>query len=441
MGSAEIDLSGILERAESLTYTLLDKCRICGGAELTDVYRIPPQFLSPRFVETNEGLELARFRVPMTLTLCAAPDCGHLQLREEVEPDLLYREYFYRSATSDTMRGHLQDVVTDILARIDLAPGDIVTDIGSNDTTMLSLFPPSLRRTGFEPAQNIDWSGVDDNIAIINDYFSADRFRELYAEEKAKVLTCCAMFYDVGDPNDFVAQARSILADDGFWCIQLSYLPLMLENLNFYDICHEHLSYHTLDSLERLLGQNGLRVFDAVTNSVNGGSIRVFASHQAYSGHGTAESGQRLSRLRDRERERDLKAPSTFLEFGAVIDSLSAKLRDYIQKRHANNELVLGLGASTKGNVLIQLFQLQDLIPCISERNPDKVGLRTVGTDIELISEAAARDRNPACMLVLPWYFKDEIVERELGYLESGGTLLFPMPYPHIVNCDGEVRL
>lgn len=377
----------------------------------------------------------------MTLSLCRAPECGHLQLREEVEPDLLYRQYFYRSATSETMRNNLQDVVTDIGSKIELKKGDIVVDVGANDATMLSLFSADLERVGFEPARNIEWSNLDDGIVIVNDYFSATQFKTRYPGKKARVLACCAMFYDVSEPNEFVRQARSILAEDGLWCIQLSYLPSMLENINFYDICHEHLSYHTLDSLERLLSQNGLKVFDATTNPVNGGSIRIFACQEEFDGYSTSAGQERLARLRHLEKGMNLKSPETFLKFATVINNLSAKVRGYIQERRANNELVLGLGASTKGNVLIQLFGLQDLISYISERNPDKVGLRTLGTDIELISEEAARRQSPASMLVLPWYFKDEIVKRERDYIQGGGSLLFPMPYPHLVTKSGEVPL
>lgn len=431
MGDSDSHLARVLEA--ELKYRILERCRICGVTELADVYQMPPQYLSPRFVTSNEGLET--IKVPLTLALCAS--CGHLQLREEVEPDLLYRQYFYRSATSDTMRAHLGDVVSDVQGRVDLAPGDIVLDVGANDATLLSYFPAGVRKIGVEPAQNIDWSSVAADVEIVNDYFSSAEL----PSEKVRVVTCCAMFYDVSAPHDFVRRVKSSLADDGLWCIQVSYLPLMLENLNFYDICHEHLSYHTLDSLERLLSASGLSAFDSTTNPVNGGSIRLLACHREFAGYSTAQGQRRLERLRQREQSMNLKSPSTFVQFGEVIDRLGWKVRGYIQQCQVRGELVLGLGASTKGNVLLQHFGLEDMIPYISERNSDKVGLRTLGTDIELISEQSARSMNPSCMLVLPWYYKDEIVTREANYLENGGTLLFPMPVPHVVTGQGEFEL
>ena len=180
---------------------MLQRCKICGSRELTDVIQIPPQFLSPTFTRNNdEEGELARIRVALTMTLCDRArnpaGCGLLQLREEVEADLLYRRYFYRSATSETMRNDLRDVIEDIKRRLDLRADDIVVDIGANDATTLAFYPEHLRRVGFEPARNIDWSGVDRSITIINDYFSAKPFEQRFPGAKAKAVGCNAMFYD-----------------------------------------------------------------------------------------------------------------------------------------------------------------------------------------------------------------------------------------------------
>ena len=280
-------------------FKLLQRCKVCGSGALTDVISIAPQFLSPTFTRDNaEEGELAKIRVPLTMTLCDRarnPDgCGLLQLREEVDADLLYRRYFYRSATSETMRNDLRDVVEDISSRLDLKPQDIVVDIGANDCTTLAFYPDHLRRVGFEPARNIDWSHVDRSITVINDYFSAKPFEQRFPGAKAKAVGCNAMFYDLSDPNSFVADVKAILAPDGLWCIQLSYLPLMLTNMNFYDICHEHLSYYSLDALKKLMERNGLAVVDASTNAVNGGSLRAFVTHAGQQARrhrsGTAQS-------------------------------------------------------------------------------------------------------------------------------------------------------
>lgn len=428
-------------------FKLLQHCKICGSSDLTDVISIDPQFLSPTFTRDNaEEGELAKIRVPLTITLCDRSrnpqGCGLLQLREEVEADLLYRRYFYRSATSDMMRNDLKDVIADICRRVVLQPNDVVIDIGANDCTTLGFYPPNLRRVGFEPARNIDWSGVDPGIVIINNYFSGASFRARFPGEKARAVGCNAMFYDLADPNSFVADVKSILAPDGIWCVQLSYLPLMITNMNFYDICHEHLSYYSLAALQRLMERHGLAVFDASTNGVNGGSLRAFIAHADNAKMFHAERRSNLAKLGEIEKQLHLEAAQTYRDYFEKIKDLSRRVGEFMSAEIKRGGRVFGLGASTKGNVLLQLFGItKDMMPYISERNPDKVGLRTLGTDFELISEERARTLGPSSMLVLPWYFKKEIVARERDYLEQGGKLLFPMPYAHVVTKQGEIDL
>lgn len=437
----------LAEAATHKRYKLLQRCKICGSQDLTDVIKIAPQFLSPTFTRDNaEEGELAKIQVPFTMTLCDrsrnSNGCGLLQLREEVEADLLYRRYFYRSATSDMMRSDLKDVIRDITSRVDLKANDIVVDIGANDCTTLGFYPANLRRVGYEPAQNIDWSGVDKSVTIINDYFAAKPFAERFKGEKAKTVGCNAMFYDLPDPNSFTADVKSILAPDGIWCIQLSYLPLMLTNMNFYDICHEHLSYYSLAALQYLMRRNGLDIFDASTNHVNGGSLRAFVTHGDNKKMFTADGAKRLAALAKHEDELKVNEPQTYRNYYAQIQDLATRVNNFLDTDIKKGGKVFGLGASTKGNVLLQFFGItKEKMPYISERNPDKVGLRTLGTDFELISEEKARELKPASMLVLPWYFKKEIVEREKSYLEQGGKLVFPMPYAHVVTKDGEKKL
>lgn len=428
-------------------FKTLRSCKVCGSSALTDVIHIAPQFLSPTFVrsQAEEG-DLAKIQVPFTLTLCdKAKDpnaCGLLQLREEVEPDLLYHRYFYRSATSDMMRADLKQVIDDISSRVTLNDGDIVVDIGANDCTTLGFYPSRLRRVGIEPARNIDWSGVDKSITIINDYFSAKPFEAKFPGEKAKAIGSNAMFYDLADPNSFVADAKKMLAPDGVWCIQLSYLSLMLTNVNFYDICHEHLSYYSLAALRHLMRQHGLDVFDATTNHVNGGSLRAFITHTDNTTAFTDAGQRNLAALAKEEADLKLTRAQTFRDYFARIEDLAVRVNRFVDSEIAKGGKVFGLGASTKGNVLLQFFGIdKNKMPFISERNPDKVGLRTLGTDFELISEERARELKPSSMIVLPWYFKTEIVARERPYLESGGKLIFPMPHAHVVTKDGEIAL
>jgi hypothetical protein len=425
-----------------MNYLNISRCRVCGSTALTETIAFEPQFLSPTFVKTNADNPLARIKVPLTVVICDRnrnPDgCGLVQLRETTDHELLYRDYFYRSSTNDTMRRDLRNVVDAVLERQRPKDGAVVVDIGSNDGTMISMYPDGLRRIGVEPAKNIAWDHLHPSIQVVNDYFSRQALEPVLDGRKVDIFTCCAMFYDLDAPNSFVADVKSLLAPDGVWCIQLSYLVLMLENLNFYDICHEHLEYYSLETLETLMSRHDLTIFDAETNEVNGGSVRVFITHRERS-PGASPS---LQALLARERDFDLTDPRTLLAFDDRIKTLARVVRAFIVNEVQAGRLVIGLGASTKGNVLLQLFGItKDMLPCISEINPAKIGLRTLGTDMELVSDETANSLGPSAKLVLPWYFKAEIVRREAAYLAQGGRLLFPMPYAHLVTKDGEVRL
>lgn len=417
-------------------YRTIENCRLCGSPNLTDVMSLGSQHLASNFVRSNEGHPLAEIRIPLTVMLCR--NCSMLQLKETVDRTILYQDYFYRSGTNPIMRDALGSLVEDVLAHVEVQAGDRVLDIGCNDCTMLSAFPSKLERIGVDPAKNINWSRVDPSIRIINDFFSRESVLEASRGELFKIVASVAMFYALDNPNAMAAEVKSILAPDGVWCIQVSYLPELIRNLNFYDVCHEHLLYFSLRTLSDLMEHNGLVIVDASTSELNGGSLRVFVAHK----ENVQQRSPRVQRLLDIESASGLANADTYREFFDKVTTLKRKVTAYLRKEKEEGHLVIGLGASTKGNVLLQLFGIdKEVLPYISERNPEKVALRTLGTDIELISEERARALNPSCMLVLIWFFKEEVLRRERAYLERGGTLLFPMPYGHLVSKEDEWKL
>lgn len=417
-------------------YEVVAACGICGAKELHPVIDLGSQYLASNFVKSNEGIPLDDLQAPLSCVLCG--DCGLLQLHDTVDRDELFRSYFYRSATNPMMRAALHDVMSQAMARVDLGPGDVVVDIGANDGTLLGLFPPDHRRVGVEPARNISRPDLDEAIQIVNAFFTREAIEEALDGASAKLVTSIATMYSVPDLNRFTTDVKSILAEDGIWITQLSYLPAIINSLSFFDICHEHIYYFTLGTLVRLLEQSGLSVIDVSTNDVNGGSIRAYVTHTERGMEPTRAVGDLLAT----EARHGWARPETYAAFMERVDSMRSAVVGYLEEEKAAGNMVIGLGASTKGNVLLQYFKVdKDLLPYISERNPEKVGLRTLGTDIELVSEEAARGLNPSAMLVLIWFFRDELIKREREYVEAGGKLLFPMPHPHLVGSGGEVAL
>ena len=417
-------------------YTVITKCRICSNNSVNEILKLEPQYIATTFVTDNENNPMAKIKIPLTLILCKK--CGLVQLKETVRPDLLYKNYFYRTAINDTMKRDLQDVVNYAVENVKTESNDIVVDIGANDCTMVSMYPDHLKRFGIEPATNIDWSNVSKSITVVNDYFSKDIVLKATNYKKAKIISATAMFYDFDDPNVVTKDIKDILHENGVCVIQVSYLLDTIRDMNFYDVVHEHLEYYSLKSINYLMERNGLKVIDATTNFVNGGSLRVLVTHK----DSRRPKSKRYQEILDEEEKWNLEELDTYVQYEHKIKDIIKKSREFIVNEIKNGGTVIGLGASTKGNVLLQICRIgKDLLPYISDRNKEKVGLHTLGTDIEIISEEKARKINPSAMLVIPWNFKEEILSREQNFIQNGGKMLFLMPKPYIVDNNGEYYL
>ena len=417
-------------------YTTIDKCRVCFSDSINEVLKLDPQYVATTFVKSNKNNMMSKIKIPLTLMLCK--NCGLVQLRETVRTDLLYQNYFYRTSINDTMKRDLQDVVNYAVNNAKPISDDIVVDIGANDCTMVSMFPKNLNRIAVEPAKNIDWSNIEKSITIVNEYFSKDIVLKASGGKKAKIVTATAMFYDFDDPNIATKDIKAILDDDGVCVIQVSYLLDTIKDMNFYDVVHEHLEYYSLKSINYLMENNGLTVIDASTNFVNGGSLRILVTHKENSNL----KSKRYEEILAEEEKWNLEELDTYTKYENKIQVIIKKTKNFILKELRSGGTVIGLGASTKGNVLLQICGIDKrLLPYLSDRNKEKVGLRTLGTDIEIISEDKAHELNPSCIIVIPWNFKEEILEREKDYVRNGGKMLFLMPYPHYITKDGETKL
>jgi hypothetical protein len=271
---------------------------------------------------------------------------------------------------------------------------------------------------------------------LIIDFFSAESFQREMKDRRAKIVTSIAMFYDLEDPNKFVSDVQQIMDKDGLWIIQLSYLPLMLKTNEFGNICHEHLEYYSLQSLEFLLTRHSFEIVDVELNDINGGSLRAYIRNKEARaevfGDGThrALAAARVRAMRESEIKLGLNDKTVYDEFAFRVTRIKHDVVSYVQEAVARGKHVYVYGASTKGNTVLQYFGLNsDLITAAAERNPDKYGRVTVGTRIPIISEADARANKPDYLLVLPWHFLQEFIAREHDYLYSGGRFIVPFPY------------
>lgn len=367
----------------------------------------------------------------MELVWC--PESGLLQLKHSFLPTDLYGEnYGYRSGLNQSMVDHLSSKILGLENLVPLNDGDVVVDIGSNDGTSLGAYSnKKLRRIGIDPTGEKFKSFYQDGVELIADFFSADAFKRL-SQRQAKIVTSISMFYDLEDPVGFARQVASILADDGVWHLEQSYMPSMLRSTSYDTVCHEHLEYYSLATLIKILEAADLVPIQVITNAVNGGSFAVTACKR--SNTQLKKDASVIDWMLDQEDRMGLTTPRPFREFEERVFRHRQDLIRLIKSLRADGKTILGYGASTKGNVLLQFCGLSaEDIPAIADVNEYKFGRLTPGTQIPIISEAEARAMKPDYFLVLPWHFKPGIVHREKAFLQNGGRMIFPLPEIEII--------
>ncbi len=370
-------------------------------------------------------------------------DNGAVRLEKVAPLDTMYGKYWYRSGINVTMKNELEGIVESITDIYKLKDGGLWIDIAQNDGTLLSFIPKNIIRVGIDPADDTYKIEAEKHAnLIIQDFFSARAFNQSkYGSMKAKIITSIAMFYDLEHPDAFIKDIDAVLDDNGLWVMQLSYTPLMLEQLAFDNFCHEHCYYYSLFNLKTLLEKHGFKVMDCQLNDINGGSFRVYimkagSNEKLFSSQPYRDVCKfRLDSLLAHEKTLKLDSVETWAAFYDRINSLKEQTVSFIKQVKSEGKTVWGYGASTKGNTLLQYFGLDHtLIDGIAERSPYKFGLKTVGTNIPIYSEEDMRKINPDYLLVLPWHFINEFCEREKKYLASGGKFIVPCPKFEVID-------
>ena len=405
----------------------IDSCRFCKSKKLTTVLSLGEQFLTGVFPKA-ESEKISKG--PLDLVWCE--ECSLLQMKQSYSLDEMYGDnYGYRSGLNASMVRHLTHKIRSLEKLVTLKPSDLVIDIGSNDATSLKAYTADCKKVGIDPTGKKFIEFYNDSISLISDFFSASVFLESFPNQKAKLITSIAMFYDLEDPVKFVMDIEAVLAGDGLWHFEQSYMPSMLRTNSYDTICHEHLEFYSFGVVKKILESCGLRIVDVQMNSVNGGSFAVTAC-KASSKH--VSNSPVIDWTLKQEQIMGLNTIKPYKEFAERVYQHRDSLRDLIDALTSSGKKVFGYGASTKGNVLLQFCDIsKEQIPCIAEVNEDKFGSFTPGTLIPIVSEADARKSEPDYFLVLPWHFKHGILERERAFTESGGKFIFPMPEIEII--------
>jgi SAM-dependent methyltransferase len=407
------------------------RCRICGNSFLTNVLDLGLQHVQGAFEHPN-SLKPPYRKIQNKIVRCDTDKnedaCGLIQSEFSASPDILYRNYWYQSGISKTMTEHLQSIAKEAQNILNKNEDLDVLDIAANDGTLLRGYPSSFNRIGIDPS---DVALKQKDVEIINEVYPNKKLKN----KKFDIITSIACFYDVNEPQEFVAEIKNNLKENGIWIAEFAYWPSMLENLAFDQVLLEHSCHYYLFPFEHLLKKSGLKLFRAEKTQTNGGSIIVYICDEQCDLYEKQEWKTNLRSLRFEEFEKELDENKTYEKFRLEVESYLKKLKSILLEYKNNNKVAHLYGASTKMNVVLEAAGIDsELIPYAAERSPEKWGAKTL-FGINIISESDSRKMKPDIYLCSLVGFKKEIIEREKDYLNSGGEIMF-LPSFEIVKND-----
>lgn len=416
-------LNSLFIKRSMVHYKKISKCRICGCEEYTAFLDLGTQALTGVFPKPDEDVPLS----PISVIKCNS--CHSIQLEHTTNLDLMYGQtYGYESALNMSMVNHLKAIHESLCNRVPLKKGSIVLDIGSNDGTLISLYSDDYRLIGIDPSAEKFLHKYRENVRVIVDFFSKDLFIKTFGEEKASIVTSIACFYDVEDPVKFAKDVSDILdPQSGVWCLEVAYLPTVLNRLAFDGICQEHLLFYSMMDIQRIAECAGLKVVSVSLNDVNGGSFQVVLSHKGSVYRESTDVG----RLIREEKELGLLDIETFYKFSNKVENFKKEFMELLTDLKSKGKSIYGLGASTKFNVILQYCGVsKDLISAIGEVNTYKYGRVAPGTGIPIISEDKVLGLKPDYLVVGPYHFMDSFLSNKKikKYRKDGGKLIVPLP-------------
>lgn len=401
-------------------------CRSCNSQNIDKALDLGKMKLTGVFPKDRED-KISSGKI--SLMMCS--NCSLLQLEYSFNHSEMYGDnYGYMSSLNKSMIEHLKNKANNLKNITKLDPGDIVVDIGSNDGTFLSFFEKKYTLIGIDPTIKKFLGKYRKDIFTIADFFSYEILRKKI-KKKAKLITSIACFYDLENPIKFVEDVYNSLDDNGLWHLEQSYMPAMIKNMSYDTICHEHLEYYSLKSLKFILDKVGFKIINIELNSINGGSFALtVAKNRSF----FATDNNSVDWLLNKEQMFKYNNITTIKNFATNVAKQKKLLSDLIKNLIDMKKKVLGYGASTKGNVILQYCKINEkIIPYIGEVNTFKFNRFTPGTNIKILSEKKIKSMKPDYLLVLPWHFRNFIVDKEKKFSKDGGKFIFPLPDIEII--------
>ena len=403
------------------------KCRNCRRKNFTKIVSLGRQPLSGLFYKKKKR-NLKKYN----LNLVKCTFCNLVQLDKSINPKKMFGSgYGYKSSASKLMINHLKEKKL-FLNKNYLKKSKLnIIDIGSNDGTFLNLFKKKNFLLGVDPSLKKFKSSYKNGIHKINDFFSKPKVDNFLKKRNKRIkfdlITSFAMFYDIENPNYFCNEINSLLDDNGIWVLELSYLPLMLKNLTYDQICHEHITYYNLTVFKSIAEKNNFKIINVRLNEINGGSIEIICAKK--------ESNLKIRTsvinkyLKDEKKIKNL----AYKNFRKRIEKTKSNIINFFEENKYGQ--IVGYGASTKGNIILNQTKISSLkLKFICDGSSFKLGMYTPGTNIKIISKESMRKLKPKYLFVLIWSFRNEIIKQEVNFLKQGGKLVFPLPKFHIID-------
>jgi hypothetical protein len=412
-------------------------CRLCGSTSLDHVLPIRPSAIGDAFVAA-ERLHEPQDLYPLDCYLCL--DCGHLQNLDVVDPDILFRDYTYRTSVSLGLVEHFKRYAQSVVSSLSIPKDSLVVEMGSNDGSLLKAFKnEGMRVQGIDPARDIAAAATADGIPTIPDFFTSALAARIKSEQgEAKLFCANNVFAHIDNMSDVVKGIRLLLANDGAFVFEVSYIVDMIDNMVFDTIYHEHVSHHALIPLETFLNRHDMTLFHVERTGTKGGSIRAFAQPAST---GVRPRSDELSKLIAEEERRGVTKPKIYRDWFEEIERCKRHVLTYLDQAIADGKLVAAYGASTTTTTLLYHFELESRVKFIVDDNALKQGRFSPGAHIPVLPSSELATKKPDIVVILAWIYAEPILKRNQAYLKAGGRFLLPLPEPKVVDRSGAIAI
>jgi SAM-dependent methyltransferase len=400
-------------------------CRFCGAALQHTFVDLGMSPLCESYLSLDQLNQMEPF-YPLHVYVCEA--CFLVQLEEYVSPEHIFTEYAYFSSYADTWLQHARNYTDLMVERFGLNEHSQVVEVASNDGYLLQYFvEKNIPVLGVEPARNVAQVAIDKGVPTLIEFFGAECARRLAAEGKrADLLLGNNVLAQVPDLNDFVAGLKILLKPQGVITIEFPHLMCLVAENQFDTIYHEHFSYFSFISAEKIFAAHGLTLFDVEELATHGGSLRIYARH---SDDASKPVSERVVELKSHEEQAGIAGLAYYTAFGEQVKETKRKLLDFLIQAKSAGKTVVGYGAPGKGNTLLNYCGIRaDFLDYTVDRNPYKQGKFLPGTHIPIFHPDKIKETQPDYVLILPWNFKDEIIKQVAYIREWGGQFVVPIP-------------